>query len=294
MNKHLSMNILAAAAAIVAAGCSTLAEPNPALDRARAGYQALQADVQVAQLAPTELTQAGEALRTADAAWIQRQDRQAVEHLTYLAQQRIAIARETANTRMWEKSATATRSQSATDRARTDSDAAARSLSLARRNTQEKEIELAVAKAGAQTDKSRASDLEMQLRDMNAKQTERGDVITLGDVLFDSNRAELREGSLRDMSKLVEFFKRHPKRTALIEGFTDSDGNERDNLDLSARRAGAVRDALVAQGVFADRLSVRGHGEAHPASTNATQAGRQANRRVEIVLSAEDGVVKAR
>ena len=151
-----------------------------------------------------------------------------------------------------------------------------------------------MTRAGAQQDKTRATDLEMQLKELNAKQTERGDVITLGDVLFDSNQAELRTGSLRDMTKLVDFFKRHPKRTALIEGFTDNRGSETDNLDLSQRRAGAVRDALIDHGVFADRLTIRGRGEADPASTNMTQAGRKANRRVEIVLSGEDGIVRAR
>ena len=166
---------------------------------------------------------------------------------------------------------------------------------MARRNAQEKAIELAVAKAVAQQDRSSATDLEMQLTDPNAKQADRGDVITLGDVLFDSNRTELSSGILRDLAaKLMHFFKGHPKRTALIVGFTDSQGNERDNLGLSQRRAGAVRDALIAQGVLPDRLSTRGDGDAHPASTNMTQAGRQANRRVEIVLSGEDGAVTGR
>jgi outer membrane protein OmpA-like peptidoglycan-associated protein len=113
-------------------------------------------------------------------------------------------------------------------------------------------------------------------------------------VLFDPNRAQLRSGGVRDMSKLVDFFKSHPKRTALIEGFTDSQGGEAFNLDLSQQRAAAVRDTLIVQGVFADRLSTRGYGEAHPASTNDTAAGRQMNRRVEIVLSDEEGRVKAR
>jgi outer membrane protein OmpA-like peptidoglycan-associated protein len=262
---HLLVAVLAA----ILVGCSTMAEPNRALDRARAGYRALQNDPQVIQLAPTELTQAGEAVRTADTAWTQRQSLRTVDHLAYLAQQRVAVARETTSTRMWEKAAAAAKAGADSHKARVDAQK-------------------------AQHDKSRATDLEMQLKDLNAKPTERGDVITLGDVLFDSNQAELRTGGLRDMDKLVVFFKRYPERTALIEGFTDSQGSQSDNLDLSQRRAGAVRDALIDQGVFADRLTSRGHGEAHPTSTNTTQAGRQANRRVEIVLSGENGIVRAR
>jgi len=284
---------LAALAALVAA-CSTLAEPNPALDRAHVSYRALQADPKVNLLAPAEATQAGEALRSADTAWTQREDTRNVDHLAYLAQQRIAIAREVANTKVWEQAAVATRAGAQSDKARADADQASRDVAEARRSTQDKSVELAVAKAGAQQDKTRATDLEMQLKSLNAKQTERGDVITLGDVQFDSNRAQLRPDGVRDMDKLVDFLKRHPRRTALIEGFTDSQGSDGANLDLSQRRAGAVRDALVDQGVTADRLSVRGYGEARPVSSNETAGGRQLNRRVEIVLSNEDGTPMGR
>jgi outer membrane protein OmpA-like peptidoglycan-associated protein len=291
----------AAVAAMLAAGCSTMAEPNSALDRAHASYRVLQADPQVTLLAPAEMSQAGEALRTADTAWTQREKQRTVDHLAYLAQQRIAIARETASTKIWENAMAAAKAGSVaekaraeTNQARGETDKARSDVAIAQRNTQDKTIQLAVAQAGAQQDKARATELEMQLKDLNAKQTDRGDVITLGDVLFDSNRAELRSGGLRDVTKLVNFFKTHPKRTALIEGFTDSQGSETFNIDLSQRRAAAVRDALIVQGVVSDRLSTHGYGEAYPASTNETVAGRQTNRRVEIVLSGEDGIVKAR
>ncbi|RQP25866.1 OmpA family protein [Piscinibacter terrae] len=283
-----------AAIAAVLAACGTMAEPNQALDRAHASYRALQSDPQATVLAPSEMSQASEALRTADAAWTHGEKQQTVDHLAYLAQQRIAIARETTGTKTWEKAIAAAKTGMAADKAQAEIDQARGNASVARQDTRDKSAELAVAKAGAQQDKARATDLEMQLRDLNAKQTDRGDVITLGDVLFDSSRSELRSGGLRDMSKLVSFFKLHPKRTAMIEGFTDSQGSDALNNDLSQRRAAAVRDALIAQGVVADRLSIRGYGAAYPASTNTTVAGRQMNRRVEIVLSDEDGIAKAR
>jgi outer membrane protein OmpA-like peptidoglycan-associated protein len=141
---------------------------------------------------------------------------------------------------------------------------------------------------------AQARDALTRFQALNAKRTERGLVITLDDALFDSDRAELPSGGLRDMAKLVEFFERHPTRTALIEGFTDSRGSKSANLDLSLRRAGALRHALIDQGVFAGRLETRGYGDAHPASTNSTAAGRRMNRRVEIVLSGDDGIVSAR
>lgn len=286
--------LAAAALAAIVAGCSSLAEPNVSLDRAHASYRALQADSQVNLLAPAEAAQAGEAVRTADTAWSQRENVHVVDHLAYLAQQRISIAQETANAKVWDRAAATAKAGAASDKARVAAEQSRRDVASARRDTQDKTVELAVAKAGAQQDKTRASDLETQLKDLKARPTERGDVITLGDVQFDSNRARLRAGGVRDMDKLVDFFKRHPKRTAVIEGFTDSQGSEGTNLDLSQRRAGAVRDALVEQGVPADRLTARGYGEERPVSTNDTSLGRQMNRRVEIVLSNEDGTPTGR
>jgi len=147
---------------------------------------------------------------------------------------------------------------------------------------------------GSQQGMAGADDLETQLKALSAKQTDRGVVVTLEDVLFDSNRAELRSSGPRDMAKLVDFFERYPKRTALIEGFTDNQGSSSANLGLLLRRGGAVRHALIDQGVFAGRLDTRGYGDAYPVSTNSTEAGRQMNRRVEIVLSGDDGTVAAR
>ncbi|MGM9486836.1 OmpA family protein [Ideonella sp. YS5] len=277
---------VAAALALVAA-CSTTAEPNRTLDRAHADYRALQADQQAMLLSPTEMSQASEALRTADAAWTQSARSPNVEHLAYLARQRVAIARETTATRTWEKATTTAKAGSVADKARSD-------VTAAREKTQQKSDQLAVAQAGAQQDRARSTDLEMQLKDLNAKQTDRGDIVSLGDLLFDTNRSEMLGAGQRDLSRLAAFFKMHPKRTALIEGFTDSQGDREANVGLSQRRALSVRDALVEQGVPADRLSARGYGDAYPVASNATSSGRQMNRRVEIVLSRDDGRVQER
>lgn len=291
---HVRGAIAAAAVAVILAGCGTMAEPNSALERAHASYRALQGDPQSTVLAPSEMAQASEALRTADAAWSRKETLANVDHLAYLAQQRVAIAREAAGTKTWEKTLVTTKTGTEADKARAAGDQARSDVADARQRTRDKSAELAAANAGAKEDKAHATELEMQLKALNAKQTERGEVITLGDVLFDSGRAEIRGGGLRDMGRLVDFFKSHPKRTAQIEGFTDSQGSDSANLDLSQRRAAAVRDALVAQGVEPARLSPRGFGESNPASTNDTAAGRQMNRRVEIVLSGEDGTVRGR
>jgi outer membrane protein OmpA-like peptidoglycan-associated protein len=285
MNTHSIFTVTALAAALV--GCGTVPQPNAALDRAHASYELLQGDPKAVEFAGPEMTQAREALGAADAARARGDTLRSVDHFAYLAQQRVAIAREATSAKTWDKAAADAKAGGVGDKA-------AREVAAARLATQAKGAELAVANAGALQDKARAAELEMQLKALGSKQTDRGDVITLGDVLFDSNRAELRAGGVRDMGKLVEFMKNHPKRTAMIEGFTDSQGTESGNFDLSTRRAETLRMALIDQGVTADRLRTRGYGEAYPIASNSSAAGRQMNRRVEIVLSDENGVSKPR
>ncbi len=120
---------------------------------------------------------------------------------------------------------------------------------------------------------------------MKAKQTERGLVVTLGDVLFNTGSADLKGGSVRSLNQLAAFLEAHPGRTVEIQGYTDSIGADDTNQVLSERRAIAVKNALLDRGVRASRVSARGYGEDHPVAANDTPAGRQQNRRVEIVIS---------
>ena len=119
-------------------------------------------------------------------------------------------------------------------------------------------------------------------------------VITLGDVLFDTNRAELKSGGMRNVQKLAAFFKQYPQRKVLIEGYTDSTGSNDHNQVLSQDRAQSVRTALVNMGTVAERITARGYGESYPVGDNATLAGRQLNRRVEIIVSDDSGVLTPR
>ena len=130
----------------------------------------------------------------------------------------------------------------------------------------------------------RTQQLEAELADLKAKETERGLVLTLGDVLFESNAADLRADALQKLYVLVTYLKEHPDRNVLIEGHTDSIGTETYNLELSQRRATAVRTFLVRNGIDPERLAARGYGQAQPVASNVTAAGRQENRRVEIVI----------
>jgi OmpA-OmpF porin, OOP family len=131
---------------------------------------------------------------------------------------------------------------------------------------------------------ARARRMEQELAELKAEKTERGLVLTLGDVLFESSKSDLKAEALDDLYVLVTFLKEHPDRNLLIEGHTDSVGVESHNIELSQKRAAAVREFLVRNGIDLERISEHGYGQAYPVASNATNSGRQENRRVEIVI----------
>jgi outer membrane protein OmpA-like peptidoglycan-associated protein len=126
--------------------------------------------------------------------------------------------------------------------------------------------------------------MEEELRELRAQRTERGTVVTLGDVLFDVNRATINPGAQGDLLRLAAFLRENPGRRALIEGHTDSQGDSQYNLELSQSRADSVRTFLILNGVSPDQIMARGYGETRPVTSNDTDVGRQQNRRVEVVI----------
>ena len=129
-----------------------------------------------------------------------------------------------------------------------------------------------------------AAAIEQKLAELNAKETERGLELTLRDVLFETDRADLKPQALEDLYPMVTFLRENPERHILIEGHTDSVGSESYNLDLSQQRATAVRNFLVHNGISPERITARGYGKTYPVASNDTEAGRQQNRRVEMVV----------
>jgi len=167
----------------------------------------------------------------------------------------------------------------------TEADTAQRNAATAQRQSE-------ASQRLVQDAEARSRQLEVQLKELDAKKTARGLVITLSDVLFDTDQAQLKSGGMRGVQKLAGVLKEYPQRNVLVEGFTDSTGSDSHNQDLSDRRAKAVRTALLDTGIGADRITNRGYGETFPVASNATASGRQLNRRVEIVVS-DDGKVIA-
>lgn len=122
------------------------------------------------------------------------------------------------------------------------------------------------------------------LSDLQGKMTERGIVLTMGDVLFSFGKADLSAGAVRNLDKITGFLEKHPDRNLLIEGHTDSIGSDEFNQALSQKRADAVKEALVGKGIVPDRIATKGYGKQFPVAGNDTESGRQMNRRVEVVI----------
>jgi OOP family OmpA-OmpF porin len=136
--------------------------------------------------------------------------------------------------------------------------------------------------------------IERELEELRAERTDRGVVITIEDVLFEVNRAELRPGAQSDLVRLADFLNQNPNSTVLVEGHTDNSGNAEYNLELSQLRALSVRDFLVANGISPLRVRAISYGETRPEAPNDNVAGRQQNRRVEIVIEEVEPIVRAR
>jgi len=118
----------------------------------------------------------------------------------------------------------------------------------------------------------------------NLRETSRGLVISLSDILFDVDKATLKPGADQNVRRIAAILKQYPDKQISVEGHTDNTGTDAHNQALSESRAASVRAALVAGGVDASIITSKGLGESQPVATNATAAGRQQNRRVEIVV----------
>lgn len=267
-NKIVFQTILVATLSSGIVACAT-PEKHPAIEDAKAALESAERDDKVKKYAPVPLAEAEEQFNQAKTLWKEGADEVVIEHQAYLAKQRAAIAKEKGEIGAAEE---------AIDEARAKRDDL-------RIQAREYEAEQAI---------ERAESLEDQVEKLKARKTERGMVLTLGGVLFDYNKANLKPGAYRRIDRLAEFLEENKKHHVLIEGFTDSKGPEAYNQRLSERRANAVREALRQRGIRGSRIQVRGYGEAYPVASNDTPAGRAQNRRVEIIISEGDSEIPQR
>ena len=120
----------------------------------------------------------------------------------------------------------------------------------------------------------------------STRSDKRGFIVALsGGLLFDTGKSTLKPGAKSTLTKIAEQLKSNPDAKIAVEGHTDSVGSKEANQELSQKRADAVRDFIVNAGVPADHFTASGRGESEPIATNKTAAGRQQNRRVELVIA---------
>lgn len=292
------------AGAVLLAGCSTVPTTTPTLDEARADYVAASNNPQVSANAPLEFRQASEALDRANQAAAKRESLDTIDRLAYVAKQRIATAQEVAKAKSAEADiANAGRERdrvqleartAEAERAKREAAAANAQAATAQQQAQDAQAQAAAAQQQNAQLAERAARLEAILVELHAQKTERGMVVTIGDVLFATDRAELNPNGMATVRKLAEVMMQNPDRTVLVEGFTDSTGSHAHNQDLSERRAQSVAQALTSLGVERQRVATRGYGEAYPVASNDSASNRQLNRRVEIVLSNENAPIPPR
>lgn len=289
------------AGAIVAAmcGCSGLPDRVDSLEQARGDVRTLERDNLANEVAAQELAAARNAIAQADEAYEDKQKLEVIEHKAYVAQRYADISKQ----RLAEGHAKQTLAEGESERSRVLLAARTREAEVAEQRSREAEArnvdaeqrssaleaqaEAAQREAASAAERNRA--LEAQLTDLQAKQTERGLVLTLGDVLFDTAQASLKPGAGTTLDRLAAFMREYPDRQVRIEGHTDARGSDEFNRNLSERRADAVRDALVGRDIDSKRIRSVGLGETYPVASNETADGMQQNRRVEIVLSDEQG-----
>ncbi|MFA5171415.1 MAG: OmpA family protein [Sulfuriferula sp.] len=298
-------------------GCTSMPQ-NSSLTEAHNSYDSARTNPEVVNLAAAELQVAGNSLSKADAALNDGESDATVNQLAYITKQQVAIAQQTAQRKTAElavAAASAKRNEiqltartaeadaahqradiaeNTADQKTAEADAANRKTAMVQQTADQQAAALVVASNQAESDQALIAQQDAQLKALNAIKTERGMVITLGDVLFSTNKAQLSPRGMRSAQKLADFLKQYPQRKILVEGYTDSTGSDSHNQMLSERRANAVRTALLDMGVNSDRIATHGYGESYPVAGNDNAAHRQLNRRVEIILSDDHGHVISR
>jgi outer membrane protein OmpA-like peptidoglycan-associated protein len=282
---------------ILLVGCGGPLANNPLLTDATTEFNKAQQDPMVVKYAPVALKEAEETLIKSRDLWTAKADKSDVDHYAYLAHQRTLIAVQTAqlNAANDELSRSEVeRQQVLLDVRRSEAD---RSEARARSAQQDaRDAQQTAQDERAQADEARklAELLTQRVRELEARPTDRGLVLTLGDVLFETGQSSIRSQGMKSIEDLAVFLREYPERNIVIEGFTDNIGSASFNMNLSRDRANSVKSELVNRRINADRISTVGYGLQFPVANNATDAGRQQNRRVEIIISDQDGKVVPR
>lgn len=282
--KSTKFSVGAVVSAVLLAACASTPKGDEQLTQARTDVQTLASDPLAQQAAGQELSNARNSLQQAENAMQERESDQ-VLHYSYLASQQAKTGME----RVSEARAKEQVAQGEAERNRVLLESRTREAETAKAAAEEQARTAQAQAQQAQAAQKEAEDTRRQLDEMQAKQTERGMVLTLGDVLFDTGAATLKPGAATVLDRVASFLGENQGTKVMIEGHTDSRGSDQYNEELSQRRAQAVADALAFRGIDRGRVEAVGRGESLPVASNDTAAGQQQNRRVELVFSDASG-----
>jgi outer membrane protein OmpA-like peptidoglycan-associated protein len=306
----LYLAVIAASGALLA-GCASTPRSTPELTEARDAVQTLSSQPRALQAAGPDLRTAQSDLQRADGALHAGAPTDEVNHLAYLAlrhaqagearvdaaQSQAYVARATQERQQLLLQSERERALAAQQQARSEqrqAQSAQQQAQSAQQQVQQAQQEAQQARAQAQQAQQQLANerkqyIQLQKQELGARQTDQGMVVSLNNVLFSTGKATLQPGAHLQLDRLADYLKNHPKQRVLIEGNTDSTGSAASNQKLSAARAQAVAQALQLRGVSSDQYQTIGLGEAYPVASNDTAAGRQQNRRVDVVFSNASG-----
>lgn len=307
MTNHFTLSALALAALLGA--CAGTPTAPPSLLGARDALKVAESNPAVLTAAPLELKKASDSLRRAEDSNAKGLGLAETDSASYIAtrQAQAAIALAAAKT----NEETIKSAETERERARADQRAAEARKARAETAEAKQESKIAKAEAGdaqalaadaqaravaaqattvaaqqqAQASQQQTQAMQQQLQDLKARQTDRGILVTLGDVLFEFGRSDIKPAAQGSLQKLADYLAQQPGKSLLIEGYTDSVGSDVSNVALSQRRAESVAQALGRMGVNPGRISARGLGKSKPVADNTNDTNRALNRRVEVYIS---------
>lgn len=280
---------VAVAIAFVAAGCATAPQSPQGSADVRTKLNVLQSNPTLAKKVPVEIREAEAAVLIAEAPV--GKDIALGEHRVYMADHLVDIASARAATRDAEDQRamlSQKRDEARLDARTREADMAHRQTAMAQSKSEAERALALTAATKAESDAAdaaaKAKELQEQIDTLQAEATDRGLVLTLGDVLFATGRSDLTSGGNNSLDKLIAFLNEYPDRSVAIEGHTDDVGSLEMNQTLSQHRADAVKAYLTQHGIQSMRLAATGMGETQPIADNQSQSGRQQNRRVEVII----------
>lgn len=263
--------LIAFTSLLILGGCASAPKTPEGAVIAREKLTQLQSDPALASKVSVAIRNADTAVKEAE---IPRKDKALSDHLVFVAGREVDVAWAQAKTRQLEDQRAGLTEQRNTERL----DSRTREADQAKDAAERARMDADMAREDSEA-------LRRQVAELNAKETERGLVVTLGDMLFETGNSQLKGNAAENLAKLSSFLKAYPERTLMIEGHTDNVGSEDSNLSLSQRRAESVRTYLLEQGVSSNRLGAYGKGESSPVASNDSTSGRALNRRVEVIIA---------